>query len=289
MIEPRIAVVTPSYAPDLARCRLLTESLQRHARFDYRHYIIVAPPDLHLFRPLAADRVEVVPTDALLPGWLAPPAAHPGAWTGKDGRHIPGWIVQQLSKLAFARQAVEDVLVLVDSDICFVRAFDRDVFCREGRVRLFRVPDFHLVEFEPWYEVADYVLGLRGYVKGLPQPNYVGPLAVWVRDHAVALCRHIEDTMGEPWLDCLSRIEQFSEYTIYGVFVDQILNGSNRHIRDMRGLCHSYWPSETPDDRQLHAFLDKIDPRQIALMVTARAGVDPDRYRHVVDSIDDPL
>jgi hypothetical protein len=51
MTQLRIAFVTPTYAGDFERCRLLCESFDRMAKEDFVHYLLVADHDLALFKP----------------------------------------------------------------------------------------------------------------------------------------------------------------------------------------------------------------------------------------------
>lgn len=275
--------MTPSYAPDLARCRLLVESLRRFARFDYCHYIIVSRMDRDLFASLAGPRTRVISTDEVFPAHLEPVSAHPGYWRTKLGRSVRGWIVQQLAKIAFADRARESFVLFVDSDIAFIRPFDRSCFVRENKARLPRVPNVYIELFEPWYEHADALLGVSGYVRGTAQPNYVAPLVAWESSIASRMCRRIEAVAGESWFDRLLRLETFSEYTIYGVYVDKCLRESSVYFTDERDLCHCHWECRDMNDDELEGFLDRVQKEHVAVMLTARGEIDPDRYRHVMD------
>ncbi|MFZ1680090.1 MAG: DUF6492 family protein, partial [Rhizobiaceae bacterium] len=66
------AIVTASYAPDLQRCRLLCDSIDRHVTGFERHYILVAAHDMKAFAALASPRRVIVDERDLLPGWLRP-------------------------------------------------------------------------------------------------------------------------------------------------------------------------------------------------------------------------
>ena len=52
----RLAVVTPSYAPDFDLCADLNRSVLAHAGDDVHHHIVVAARDLALFARLAGPR-----------------------------------------------------------------------------------------------------------------------------------------------------------------------------------------------------------------------------------------
>jgi hypothetical protein len=60
------------------------------------------------------------------------------------GRPFPpvrGWILQQVIKLAAVAASGDDAVLVVDSDVEFVRPFTAEMFVRDGRVRFFRKPN----------------------------------------------------------------------------------------------------------------------------------------------------
>ncbi|MGL4243295.1 MAG: DUF6492 family protein, partial [Beijerinckiaceae bacterium] len=110
MSAPRtLAIVTPSYAADFARCQLLCDSIDAFAAGDAHHYVLVADHDVALFRQLAGGRRTGLPDSELVPSWLKPmrrPFDRQGrhVWISTDLRRqvrpLSGWHVQQLRKLA---------------------------------------------------------------------------------------------------------------------------------------------------------------------------------------------
>ena len=56
-LDDDFAIITPSYPPDLERCALLVESLDRCCP-GAKHYLIVDRRDISLFRRLASSRTE---------------------------------------------------------------------------------------------------------------------------------------------------------------------------------------------------------------------------------------
>ena len=95
-----IAVVTPSYAPDLELCRLLNRSVLEFLPPSIQHYVIVNDEDLPAFRGLAGDRTTVLSQREFLPSgmhripgtsrWLSRASPRPFGW----------WLAQQVVKLA---------------------------------------------------------------------------------------------------------------------------------------------------------------------------------------------
>src|SRR5215218_7829749 len=158
----RVAIVTPSWAPDYELCRILVESVRRYLPEDIPHYLLVAREDLVLFQSLASERTIVLRTDAAIGGFYRVPFSR--KWrVALDALPVRGWIHQQLLKLSLADLLDADVYVLVDSDCFYVRPFDpRSVFI-DGKVPLAREEKEWFAndpETQHWHRIAAKLLGL---------------------------------------------------------------------------------------------------------------------------------
>lgn len=282
--HPPMALVTPSFAGDAARCRVLVESVRRYARSPVCHYLLVDARDVDLFTPLAGPRTLVRPVESLLPDWIRRPADGANHWLSRGQTVLPNWIIQQLAKIAFARTASEPVVLFADSDVAMVRPFDAASFIRHDAVRLFRIPDFRDDGHDAWHRVARAWLGLPPPLAGQPNPNYVGNLITWRPGVVDALCRHLEAVAGRPWMEVLATPHHFSEYILYGTFVEHVLGGevAAGHVVDTRPVCHEYWRPEPLDDAGLERFFRGLTAEHLAVMVSARAVINTDRYRELV-------
>ncbi len=247
------AIATPSYAGDIERCRLLCASIDRFVSGHAMHYILVEDGDVALFRPLEGPRRTVLPESALLPSWLK---ARPDpfslgkrrVWTslGALARGVPplrGWHAQQLRKFALPLASREDVLLFADSDMLFLRPFALDSLTTDGAVRLYAKPDgitADMAEHVSWCGMAAALLALPAPT--IPSPDYINNLVTWRRDNVLALHRHIEAVSGRGWVEAIARQRQFSEYMIYGYFVERVLGlAAAGHVADSHELCKSYW------------------------------------------------
>ncbi|HMO04666.1 MAG TPA: DUF6492 family protein [Kiritimatiellia bacterium] len=279
-----MALVTPSFAGDATRCRVLVESVQRYARCPLRHYLLVDERDEALFAPLAGPTTIVVTAESLLPYWLRRPANGANHWMIRGQMPLPNWYTQQILKIAFARCATEPVVVFADSDVAFVRPFDAAPFIRNGAVRLFRVPDFEDEQHRAWHRTALAWLGIPEPAPDQPHPNYVGNLITWKPGLADALCRHLETVAGRAWAEVLAAPHPFSEYMLYGCFIQHVLGGEQPagHFYDTRPICHDYWLPEPLDEAGLERFFRGLTPDHVAVMVSARAPLHAARYRALV-------
>jgi hypothetical protein len=293
-----LAILTPSYAADFDRCRLLCESLDAFAEARRRHYILVADHDLAQFRALEGPRRSVIPDSALLPSWLKPvrrpfDSQRRHVWISTSLRHqvrpLSGWHVQQLRKLAAAAVVDEDILVMADSDSVFVRPVTSDSFWRDGRVRLYRNPgaildgtaaaesDMH--RHAAWTRHAAKALGLPR--PDFPADDFINNLVSWRKDRARETIGRIEETAGLPLAAALGRAASMSEYQIYGAYVTGRLADAG-HFDCPDPLSHTYWsgPALTPE--RARDFLDGLRPHQIAICVQSFTGTPLDVMRGLI-------
>lgn len=290
------ALATPSYAGDIERCRLLCASVDRFVDGHAVHYLLVEDGDVALFRDLEGPRRRVIPESALLPPWLKPmpdpfSLGKRRVWTGfrallRGIAPLRGWHAQQLRKLALARAATEDVLLFCDSDMLFLRPFDLASLGRDGAVRLYRKPDAitaGMAEHLGWCEQAAACLGLARPAP--PSPDYINNLVSWRRDNVLALLAHVERLSGRDWVSAIARHRRFSEYMIYGYFVERVLGlEAAGHWPDARELCKVYWGGDAEGIADLRSFEEVLEPWQVAVGVQSFIGEPVERIRALFEA-----
>lgn len=271
---PSFAVLTPSYGPDFRLCCELNRSVLEWSAPEVEHHVVVPRRDRELFAPLAGARTHVWTIDQLVPrAMLAIPWAN--AWVNLRRPYLPvrGWVMQQVVKLAATAELGVDVLLLVDSDITFVRPFGPETFRQGGPLRFYRAGDAVSAEMSRhviWHDVARRLLGLPT-AGPPPLPDYVGPVIAWDRDVVLALKGRIERVMGRPWLDAVASQLHFSELILYGVFVDQVL-GAAADVRATRSMvCHNYWGPGPLAPEAVPEFAGSLSPTDIAVMISAKS------------------
>lgn len=277
-------IATPSYSGDIERCRLLCASIDRFVSGHAMHYILVEDRDLALFRPLEGPRRTVLPESALLPAWLK---ARPDpfslgrrrVWTslGALARGVPplrGWHAQQLRKFALPLVSREDVVLFADSDMLFLRPFSLDSLAADGAVRLYAKPGgirADMTEHVSWCGMAADLLGLPA--PAMPSPDYINNLVTWRRDNVLALHRHIEAVSGRDWVSAIARQRRFSEYMIYGYFVERVLGlAASGHVADSHELCKVYWGGDAGGIASLRSFEEVLERGQVAVGVQSFIG-----------------
>src|SRR5262249_48437137 len=174
----RMAVITPSFATDFELCSDLNRSVLNYSPDSIHHYIIVPEADLNLFGRLAGSRTHIRCESDLLPrSFIRVPFTKFTVNLRRPFPPVRGWILQQVIKLAAVAASEHDVVLLVDSDIEFVRPFGLETFVRDGVVRFYgRVNEINetLPRHIVWHKVARALLGLPP--AQLPYTDYVSSL-----------------------------------------------------------------------------------------------------------------
>jgi hypothetical protein len=288
-MSPRYAIATPSYAGDFERCRLLCASIDRFVAGQSAHYLLVEDRDLALFQPLQGAKRRVIAESELLPGWLKswPDPTSLGrrrVWSGPGAlrRGVPplrGWHAQQLRKLALPLSCDEDVVLFADSDMMFLRPFDLTGLDAGGATRLYVKPDAitpEMTEHAGWCAMAAKLLGLPA--PRLPGDDYINNLVSWRSDNVRAMMRLIEQRNGRDWVSAVASQRQFSEYMIYGYFVEHVLGlEAARHAPDALELCKVYWGGDAAGLASLRSFEDVLGEGQVAVGVQSFIGAPMER------------
>ncbi|BAZ41072.1 hypothetical protein NIES4101_70340 [Calothrix sp. NIES-4101] len=276
-------IVTPSYAPDFERCRLLAWSLEAFAPASVKHYIIVPQRDLSLFRQIKQRNTEIITVESILPAWIQRLPLLKGWWLSFKHVLVRGWIIQQIIKLSTAEFLREDIFIFADSDVAFIRPFDLNNFVSNSKVRLFRVPAHIATQQrigEKWHQTAHHLLGLPEI--NPPLPGYIGQIISWQRDNLLKLYNHIETVARRGWIETVCRHWHLSEYILYGIFVEHILQENCGHYYDSKPICHEYWLTEEMSDEALQDFFASHIPEEIAVMISAKAKIGVQKYENLV-------
>lgn len=290
------AIATPSYAGDYERCRLLCASIDRFVTGHDMHYLLVEDRDLALFKPLEGSRRRVITEAGLLPPWLKswPDPLTLGrrrVWTGPGAlrRGVPplrGWHAQQLRKLALPLKSGEDVVLFADSDMIFLRPFDVGSLESNGAIRLYRKPASirqGMAEHVAWCEGASRILGLPA--PSIPSDDYINNLVSWRRDNVVAMMALIEQQTGRDWVSAIAGQRQFSEYMIYGYYVDRVRGLEQAgHWPEALELCKVYWGGDADGIASLRSFEEVLGPDQVAVGVQSFIGQPVEQLRALFEA-----
>ena len=294
MTDFRFCLVTPSYRPDFARCRLLADSVDSLVSSKIHHYLIVDNRDLALFEQLESKNRTVITVESILPWWIQKLPAIKNGWFSWKTLPLRNWLVQQIVKLEIANHISEDVLVFVDSDVVFIKPFTGREFVKQERVRLMRASlcaktlsntDTQI----KWYKSAMSLLGIysledlicdREYID-----VYVGNLITWKRDNVLQLHRRIEKATQKYWIKAIAECWNFSEYTLYGIFADYVLEEQSGHYGDDSAISLDYWETVPLNSKQLKQFFQDIQPEYITAMISAKSKTSVADYAPLIREI----
>ncbi len=233
----RIAFFSPSYRGDLQRFVWLRRSIQRFCLDQGRHIVAVPKQDVDTFRrALTHDRgVEIITQNELIADYYYPTQlyriiqriAPSQSWrlNGQAGRS--GWILQQIAKLSIPELLAEDeVAVIADSDLFFLRPFAAsDLGISDvSRVLVHQEPKTESGKHRKQMTKARELLKLPA---GSTEHHYMSSPTIWYPDWVRGLRQHLEDIHGKPWQRVLYEAPTLSEYSLYGVYMEEYLRPAN--------------------------------------------------------------
>jgi hypothetical protein len=267
-----IAVVTKTYLPDLGQCEVLAESLDRLAPH-VPHYLIVDRRDRPAFSHLERGKRRLIDSEALVGKWMWRMPGSKGFWLSLKAPPVRGWIIQQILKIGAVEAVSERTLIFCDSDMAFLRRFDRDDLLVEGKVGLLDV-DYVNEDYRQWTAAACRLLGLSEH--DVNYRGYVGHMICWNRETVKAMQQRIEKSTGCNWQVALARIPSFSEYMLYGIFVREVLGyDAVDHAPSTMPLVKASYGVAMTTDLAIETFLTDLDPRTVAMMVHSKDSNDP--------------
>lgn len=196
---------------------------------------------------------------------------------------MSGWHVQQLIKIAATMSLPHQRYCILDSDIVFFRDFDLARFEYPNSIPLLSMPD----EVTPkqfshtrWVETSHRLLGLPK--PPLPASDFIGHIIFWDQQTARAMAAKIESATGLDWVEALCVTREFSEYMLYGYFVQNDASFAARHTLTSRTPCVSYWNPSKLGKNELNQLLRRADKDDVALSVASFSGTPVETIRAVI-------
>jgi hypothetical protein len=273
----RMGVITKSFAPDFGLCTALNRSVLDNSPDTVQHQIIVPRSDLELFSRLTGPRTRVRCEEDLLPRSFARfPLINMTVNLARPFPPIRGWILQQVLKLAAIAESNDNVSLVVDSDVEFIRPFTVETFSRDGNVRFFCKPnqiDERLPRHMTWHRVARALLGLPP--ANPPYSDYISSPLAWSPLIVRQMLAQVEATTGRSWPTALAGKLDFSECVLYGVFVEHVCGAQANSFASDDALCVSYWGHAPMDTDSATEFIRGARPTDIAAMIPSKSRTPP--------------
>ena len=270
----QLAVVTPTYGPDAPLFADLHRSVLEFTDATTVHHVIVPASDRSYFMQYEGPRCRIATEPELLPTYFRR-MPKSGWWLSfrRPWPPVRGWVLQQALKMAATAQLDVDNVIIMDSDVVFVRPVEASRFTVGDQRCLHRLDDGvrsdmsrHLI----WHQVARTLLGLPK-APPPPLPDYVSSLSVWEPRTMRAIQRRISEVTGRPWLDAVTRELHVSEFMLYGIYVDEIASAGRARPPADSTLCHDYWEQEPLDLEEALAFADRLPPDAIGMMISSKS------------------
>ena len=288
--QEHVALLTPTYARDLALCALLCDSVDRHAGSFSKHYLLVPDSDLAAFSRFASPSRTVLPASRFLPPWLRPLPAiirrqRRQHWWSFRSRPVSGWHIQQILKIAAAAALPHRRYCILDSDIVLFRNLDLTRFEYPKVIPLLKIPDgitSDLARHTRWLRAAHQLLGLA--TPSLPAADFIGHVIFWDQRAIRAMIEKIEMTAGRGWIEALCRTREISEYMLYGYFVQSEAALSAMHVPTARTGCISYWDRFELDETALVRLLATATADDFAFSATSFSETSVDMIREVIEA-----
>ncbi|MGB8399530.1 DUF6492 family protein [Bradyrhizobium sp.] len=273
----RMAVITKTFAPDFELCAALNRSVLENSPETIQHHIIAPRSDLKLFGRLAGPRTHIrCEADFLPRTFVRVPFCNIMVNLGRPFPPVRGWIQQQVFKLAAIAASEDDAVLVVDSDVEFVRPFTAEMFVRDGTVRFFRKPDQidkQLSRHMTWHRVARALLGLPPAEP--PYPDYISSPLAWDPAIVRRMLARVAATTGRPWHTAIAGQLDFSECVLHGVFVDEVIGAPANSFVSDDPLCRAYWEHTPLNVDSAAHFIRGVRPTDIAVVIQSKSRTPP--------------
>jgi len=245
LMNKKLAIVTMSFKDDFKECGLLCKSIDIFVSKEIIHYIIVNDEDYKLFQAYNYKQHVIRKKSEILPKWLI---RFPFKIAGHRFHISPftypvrGWIIQQICKLGVFEIIDKDIdaVLNLDSESVFMRPFDYDHFVKGENYVMFKLKESQLAPADKEFCIAaKRLLRMDNDILSLQQYSYINELVCFERKNLTELLKLIaSNNIFGSWRMALCNTYRFSEYYLYGIYVNAILGGRNHFFDDKRIFPH---------------------------------------------------
>jgi Family of unknown function (DUF6492) len=117
----------------------------------------------------------------------------------------------------------------------------------------------------------------------LPASDFIGHIIFWDQQTARAMTAKIEAATGLDWVDAPCRTREFSEYMLYGYFVQNDARFAVRHTLTPRTQCVSYWEQPKLSKCELNQLLCRANKDDVAFSVASFSGTPVQTIRDAIE------
>lgn len=282
---------TPSFIGDIDRAVWLRRSLRTFFRGRANHIMAVPHRDMPDFRRVFGHETDLmlVAQEDLVDPCFYPDRLHrmvarlapSQLWRMKQHAGRAGWIIQQIVKLNSPSLVPEGAIIFLDSDLFFFRPFDFNTLGIDGNRLLVRIlPETESARHRHHIVKAREILALPA--DRSTEQTYMAYPAIWFADWVRQLHAHLERISRKPWQHSLYHAGHISEYTLYGIYLEEVLKPPQLMIRDKRFNLIA-WDHDSFVKLNTAMLQPGFEPEgHISLVIQSNIGIPTTEYEHLL-------
>jgi hypothetical protein len=120
-------------------------------------------------------------------------------------------------------------------------------------------------------------------VPPLPASDFIGHIIFWDRQTTAAMVAQIEAVTNLHWIEALCRTREFSEYMLYGYFVQNDARFAVAHRPASSTQCLSYWEQPKLSKDELNQLLRRADKDDVAFSIASFSGTPVQTIRAAIE------
>ena len=124
------------------------------------------------------------------------------------------------------------------------------------------------------------LLGLP--IPPLPASDFIGHIIFWDQQTTHAMASRIEAVTGLDWVEALCKTREFSEYMLYGYFVQNDARFAAGHIHRRDTPCVSYWEKPKLSKSEMNELLRRADKDDVAFSIASFSGTPVETIRAAI-------
>ena len=282
---------TPSYRGDIDRIKIMRQSILHFVKENLPHYIVVPKEDINLFKnSFSSDEsVTILTQNDYVDNKFYPTKLYnfintlvpSQSWRISKQSGRPGWIIQQIVKLNIPNIIEEDAALIVDSDVFFIKPFSIfDIVSSSFNTRV-------LIRQHPLDESAlqrNHIAKSRE-ILAIPPGNtdfhYMSWPVVYYKDWGKLLLEYIQKKHEHSWQNVLYDANIFSEYSIYGIYIDEILKPNDLNVIE-KSFYKGIWSRN--DFNQFIAGKFNLDQNTFCIVVQSNLSIPVESYKKYFQS-----
>ncbi len=119
-----------------------------------------------------------------------------------------------------------------------------------------------------WQSVSEQLFGLTHEIF---HTDYIGQIISWKVTNVKEMIQKIEEVTKKPWHIALGHTYTFSEYLLYGNFVERVLGKNNGHVVRDYALSWDIWSKEELVSANENSI--QIPTESCAILIQSNLGI----------------